>query len=208
MDILMVLAHPDDEVIFGWPIVQRAKENNDQLFLLTLIHNREKYGSGPTGALAKVCDVNRIGEVKCARQETNFYRLPTRYTDVTLKKVCDDFTGQIGTAIEAIEPDFIFTHNPMGEYGHGDHRAVFNLVSTFHVPLLLTDICFYNKCHLSSNHVPDIYKEYFYYMATEKYHCKLDLKWYEEMKKIYEKHKAWSWGGHDPVKECNLYKFT
>jgi len=208
MDILLIFAHPDDEVVFGWPVIQKAKEDKDQLYLLTLVHNRDKYGVGPESALQEVCTYSDMELIPIARQETNFYRLPTRYCDLTLTKVCDEFTRQIGKAIDRINPDYIFTHNPMGEYGHGDHRAIFNMVSVFHVPLLLTDICFHNKCHLSSNHIPDIYKEYFYYMATDSKHYSLDLKWYENMKAIYEKHKAWSWGGHDPIKECNLYKFT
>ena len=142
------------------------------------------------------------------RQETNFYRLPPRYADLVLPDVIDSFKSNIELAIELNKPDFIFTHNPMGEYGHGDHRMLFNLVSMFNIPLLLTDICFSNRCHLSSNHIPDIYREYLYYMASDKSYRKLDTSWYDTMKRIYEKRKAWSWGGHDAIKECNLYKFT
>jgi LmbE family N-acetylglucosaminyl deacetylase len=148
----MVMAHPDDEVIFGWPIFHTG--GFDEVVLLTLADNSGKRGKAPVEALSEVCDVNEVGLIDCPRQDSNFYRLPPRGVGLTLPKVRDDMIQLLANVIATEEPDYIFTHNPMGEYGHGDHRFVFNLVSMFRTPLLLTDICFklflgYTKIYFS-----------------------------------------------------------
>lgn len=207
MKILAVLAHPDDEVIFGWPIIQQLKGND--IYLITAGHNRNKYPKAEE-ALKQVCLVNDIFLVQGNRAETNFYRLPPRYADFTLPMFNDATTSMIAMALSQFQPDYIFTHNPMGEYGHGDHKLLFNLVASFDYPVLTTDICFYNKCHNSYNSMPRIYRDYMYEPARKKttpIHCVLDIDWYERMKMIYEQHNSWSWGGHEPIRECNLYKF-
>jgi len=206
MNILMILAHPDDEVIFGWPVLQQCK--NNRITLLTMTHNRKKYGAGPEEALQEVCAINQIHLLDLPRQETNFYRLPPRYADLVLPDVINSFKSSIELAVKLSRPDFIFTHNPMGEYGHGDHRMLFNLVSMFNNQLLLTDICFSNRCHLSSGKIPYVYASTLYADYAQKDECELDMDWYNAMKQLYKKHKAWSWGGHGAIKECNLYKIT
>jgi LmbE family N-acetylglucosaminyl deacetylase len=200
----MVLAHPDDEVIFGWPIIW-SREN--RISLITVAHNQAKYGDGPEKALREVCVLNDVKLLDFPRCETNFYRLPPRYEKYTLPMAIDLIQKNIQLGINIVNPDCIFTHNPMGEYGHGDHRMLFNLVSSVaKQTLLLTDICFSNRCHLSSDEMPHIYNTW-YGDADDRQYCKLDTDWYNAMKTVYEKNKAWSWGGHDAIKECNLYKF-
>jgi GlcNAc-PI de-N-acetylase len=205
MRILMVFAHPDDEILFGYPVMSN-RNNYAEVSLLTLAHNKEKYGEGPEKALKEVSALNHVHLLDFPRLDTNFYRLPPRYVECTLTNVLNQFYYQIEQAIDLSHPDFIFTHNPMGEYGHGDHRMVFNLVSLFPVSLMLTDICFKNLCHLSSEDIPDIYGKFLFGGRVKEHHT-LNMEWYKLMKGIYEKHRAWSWGGHDAVKECNLYQF-
>lgn len=208
MNILMVLAHPDDELIFGWPVVQGRcliGTSIDDISLLILSNNRTKYGEGPENALRECCEATQVNLLDLPRLDTNFYRTPTRYNNFCLQDVVKLFYSNVEKAIDLVKPDFVFTHNPMGEYGHGDHRFVFDIVSLFSISLLLTDICFANRCHLSSDKIPDIYAKFLFGGQIYK-HCFLNMNWYEGAKSIYERHKAWSWGGHDIVKECNLYQ--
>jgi hypothetical protein len=210
MKILMVMAHPDDEVIFGWPVIQH---HDHEIALLTLSHNRERHGPGASTALQVVCAENNIHYLSHPRMDNNFYRLPPRFEPVLLRHAIDHIRKTIQQAIDLVKPDCIFTHNPWGEYGHGDHRFVFSLVVGFGLPLLMTDICIPNVCHLSHEAVPGFWNKQ--YMATGKIVTDVhnlprhDLieSWYDEMKGIYEKHKAWSWSGHCPVKTCRLYRF-
>lgn len=202
--ILMVLSHADDEVIFGYPILQYHPLN--EVYLLTLTNNN-KYGKGPQNALKEICALNNIHLIDLPRLQPNFYRLPTRYEEVVLPNILKICSNNIKRALDISKPDYIFTHNPMGEYGHGDHRTTFNLVSQFNTPLMFTDICITNPCHLSSEHIPSIYKTYLYDKAKAKEKVTLKMEWYIKMKCVYEKHEAWSWSGHPPVKDCALYSF-
>lgn len=203
MRILMVMAHPDDEVIFGWPIIQ---EREHDVTLLTLSHNRERHGVGPIPALEEVCNLNQIHLVPAKRLENNFYRLPPRFEENTLPKAIEHLRRCIQVAVDVYRPEYIFTHNPWGEYGHGDHRYTFSLVVGFDIPLLMTDICTPNVCHLSYKKKPTFWDHYFK-SAEQIVPEELNLVWYNEMKDIYMRHKAWSWSGHCPVTSCCLYRF-
>lgn len=205
MNILMILAHPDDEIIFGWPLLQK-RDPNTKISLLTLSDNVTGYGDGPIRALQEVCHTNEVHLLDFPRIEGNFYRLPPRYSEKLLQNAIHLFYSNIRQAADLAKPDWVFTHNPMGEYGHGDHRFVFNVVSLFPFSLLLTDICFPVTCHLSSEAVPEIYSKCMFPSDKGK-HCLLDLSWYNSMRRIYRRYGAWSWGGHDPVKGCKLYEF-
>jgi len=201
MKILMVMAHPDDEVIFGWPILQSGQH---RVFLLTLSHNRAKYGPGPVQALQEVAAATGARLLDIPREETNFYRLPPRGSGLLLPIVIRRFQSILTTAIDQLQPEVIFTHNPMGEYGHGDHRFVFHLVSMLSRPLLFTDICQWNLCHLGSTKIPTIWQRTLYdpLAGTS---CMLDLDWYQRMQAIYQKYRSWSWSS-EVVSQCRLYQ--
>jgi LmbE family N-acetylglucosaminyl deacetylase len=128
MNVLMVVAHPDDEVLFGWPVLCSS---DNSVSLLVLTDNHVKYGQGPTDAVFEVAAANDVKWSHVLRFDTNVYRLPTRNATPTLRQVTDAMCGEIMAAVSLWRPDAIFTHNPMGEYGHGDHRLAFNLVTSF-----------------------------------------------------------------------------
>jgi LmbE family N-acetylglucosaminyl deacetylase len=211
MRILMILAHPDDEVVFGWPIIQSNDPDinlsKNEVSLLTLSDNHGKRGDGPIKALTAVCRANSVELIDMKRVDSNFYRIPPRYSKPVLPMIVDHFRTTIQEAIRKTRPDFIFTHNPMGEYGHGDHRFVFNLVSTFDIPLMFTDICITNACHLCSNKIPGIFQKYLFTDNGEQQHYLLGTEWYNRMRAVYNHHNAWSWSGHDPIKECSVFVF-
>lgn len=202
MKVLMVMAHPDDEVIFGWPILLHPEEF--EVSLLVLCENSHK-GTGPMDALKEVCEVNNVSLLGSVMKENNFYRLPTREAERVLSQAVSDSLKQIQVSIDKCNPDALFTHNPWGEYGHGDHRFCFNLVSMFSLPLLMADTCFVDSCHLSSDSIPNIYKQFLFtdHWRTDS----LDTAWYERMQAIYQRHRAWTWSGHDPIVKTNLRFF-
>ena len=196
--VLCILAHPDDEVLWAYPVLQAEYE----VGLLTVCRNAHK-GGGPAHALAEVACANDITLFAPPLQDNQFYRLPTRYAHHTLPWAVERIQTALGAAIERFRPDVLFTHNPWGEYGHGDHRLVFNVVAQYE-NLWLADMCQWNRCHVSSDRVPAFYRPWFQEpMMT----CHLDERWYERMKEIYLKHKAWTWGGHEPVRQAGLYAF-
>ena len=198
--VLMVLAHPDDEVIFGWPILRMEGMTKG---LFTVSYNR--CGSLSQKPLLEVCERNGVRLVGLPVCMNNFYRLPPRYETPTLQEVTSKIIMGLQDSITRFRPDFLFTHNPIGEYGHGDHRFLFNVCTLMSNPLLMTDICQTNNCHLSTERIPRVFRETFYRLECRLGSFSLDLEWYEGMKQIYEQGKAWTWGGHDPVTDCGLY---
>ena len=201
MRILAVLAHCDDEIVVGWPILQPPGKHD--VTLLPACRNIRK-GDGPMLALQEVCDCNAMSLLECPLNANQFYRLPTRHEEFTLMSAVTVIESATAKAIEQVKSDAIFTHNPWGEYGHGDHRLLFNIVARMNYPMILTDICLRNACHPSSDEIPQFYRPLFQGPIE---HCSLDGDEYECMKRIYEKHNAWTWGGHEPVREAGLYLF-
>lgn len=203
MKVLCVTAHCDDEILWMFPVFQAPEQY--ELALLPLCRNAHK-GDGPMQAVREVCNVNAITLFEPPLEHNQFYRLPTRYDPWTLRQAVNLIEAAIQKALDVFQSDALFTHNPWGEYGHGDHRLAFTIASHFDVPLLLTDICLANHCHPSTKEVPMFYRQVFMSgRATQ--HCQLDPLWYERMKGIYEQHDAWTWGGHEPVWQANMYRF-
>lgn len=196
MPLLGIFAHPDDEIIFGWAMF------NEPCHILNISDNHNTYGKGPYQALQEVCRANE-STCETVGLPNEFYRLPTRYDKFTLTDAIDEINKAITEAIKRTGSTTIFTHNQWGEYGHGDHRLVHDIVIR-HPDIeyiLTTDICQKVNCHLSTEKPP---KRIIMGSPTQ-LHCKLDSGWFNRMKQIYEKHNAWSWGGHDIVSSCNLY---
>jgi hypothetical protein len=201
--VLMVMAHPDDEVIFGWPILTA-----EQYIRYVLIVSENKHGIRGVRALQEVCARNRVGHMSAFRIANNYYRLPPRDLagSATLPDALRTITNMIKEACKVVKPDFIFTHNPWGEYGHGDHRFLFDLVSNIKVPLLVTDICQFTDCHLSFNAIPPVYGRFLETSIAKTEH-RLNKKWFNHMKEIYDKYNAWSWSGHEVIDSCKLHQF-
>lgn len=204
---LVILAHPDDEILFGWPLLQEHSQYD--VYACVLSHNRGKYGEGAMHAFRTVCDILNITNVtEWVRQvDTNFSRLdPRPKSGSSLMDVMNHFLSDVQWIVREVKPDVVFTHNPMGEYGHTDHRMVFHLASSLSLPMLLTDICFTNPCHFNTESVPPIYR-LFYKSHSNKRECDLNMAWFEAMKAIYVGNKSWSWSRDFP-RSCSVYLFS
>ena len=202
MKILGILAHPDDETIFGWPTMQDASADR---YLLIVGGNRIGWQGRDTQALMEVCEKQGIKLVECLCKGVEFYRVPPRSDEVTLSNIISDVETAITKAVLTIKPDHVFTHNPIGEYGHGDHRLIFNIVCCHSEvnQLLFTDICQKIDCHLSHSEIPRSVCEGFYRESITK--ADLDWNWFNTNRRIYNKYGAWSWG-HEVVPKAGLYR--
>jgi len=139
MKVLCIFAHPDDELIWGWPIIQDVEIERH---LITISDNHPGYGDKARKALEEVCKIAGIHLIECMNIQSEFYRLPIRNEPFTLPMLVEWIVKRVCEAVVSIRPDYIFTHNPFGEYGHGDHRLVFNILSSFiDVPIVFSDAC-------------------------------------------------------------------
>lgn len=206
MKVLGIFAHPDDELLWGFPMMQYDDVDR---YLITVSDNHTGYAMQATKSLRKVCEMARIKLVTCMGLPSEYYRIATRRQPTTLMlDVVPAIKSQIKRAIADVRPDRIITHNPFGEYGHGDHRLLFNIVSmlpeTDGVEIVFTDACQLNKTHLSFENIPRRIRDAYYKNCIE--HYTLCMDWFVPLQTIYQNFGAWSWTGHEVVKEIGLYK--
>ena len=173
----IVMAHPDDEVIFGWPVL---KETNKILICSSDLDNPKRmWCKNRKIALMEVCSELGI-KYECLNYNSEFYRLPTR--DETLKRMANDIQRRVG--------DKVFTHNPWGEYGHIDH-IIINQIVPGHCSDILID----------SNWLP--VRRHGLGRLIKK--AEWDEAIYQKLKKIYVRHGCWTWN-REPVREANIYE--
>lgn len=199
--VLGIFAHPDDEVLFGWPIFQ---SDEFEKHLIICCDDVIRRGQSRFNALVEVCKQENINLASILAEDNNFYALPTRRAEYLLTHAILKIESILEDVIEEIKPDYIFTHNPMGEYGHGSHRLLFEIVSQNPKVknLLFTDIC-QESNHRSHKEIPDIiWDAYYEFNAVSKH--ELDEVFYYRCREIYNKHNAWTWN-KDPIKFCHLY---
>jgi hypothetical protein len=183
-DVTMLIAHPDDEVIFGWPVLQRAKKivccSSDE-------NNLERqWCKDRKLALKEICGMLGI-ELVCFDYNSEFYRLPTR--DGSLLELQKQVVG-------ALPDETIFTHNAWGEYGHLDHILVHQIARSSHRILFTTDMSI-NAGWMNIDSPINF--------GNKVQDCDIDLDLYNRCKAIYDKYGCWTWS-KDPIMKASLYE--
>lgn len=203
MKALCIFAHPDDEVLFGWPVLQ---DRSNERAVLVISDNAQGYGDRSVKSFYEL-GRQEGWQTWCLGMASEFYRLPFRRAQIILPNVIRQVRSHIMEKIDGFKPDVIFTHNPIGEYGHGDHRLTFELVCT--TPdisrVLFTDICIKNGCHGDYDKIPDYLwgcTEFFQNLRNE---AKMDLEFFERCRAVYQNNQAWSWHG-DVAVQCGVYE--
>jgi len=192
----LVMAHPDDEVIFGWPLLQEPSIEKEILVCSSDLHNparrwcrKRKY------ALFTLCRELGI-PCTCLDHHSEFYRLDPR------EGALREMLAQVLEAAGRIECDAFFTHNSHGEYGHLDHMLVHQLMAAGEKPLLFTDI------FLESSWSPlagqgELQRRLYHGIPVAE--CACDLSRYGAWEALYRSHDAWTWS-REPVTACTLYR--
>lgn len=181
-NITVLVAHPDDEVIFGWPVLKDAKKiiccAND-------LNHPRMWGKDRKEAFLEIGKL--IGaEVVCLDNNCDF-RLLGQITGEFNK-----FAKQVNEAIK--NEDVIFTHNGWGEYGHIDHILVHAIAKNTGKRIIVTDI------------VVDLgwFPVRGWDLGKPFADCNIDYEFYNKCKEIYVKHGCWTW--HTPdIEKARLY---
>lgn len=200
--VLGIFCHPDDEILFGWPIFQ---SDQYEKYLIICCDDVIRKGKERIKALQEVCQQENIQLIDPLNLDNNFYTLPTRRATFLLTDAVAKIREAIEEAIIMIQPDYIFTHNPVGEYGHGSHRLLFEIVSQHPKvnKVIFTDIC-QESNHRSSKQIPYSVRTAYYREQFSKDVELLNLNFYNRTKAIYDKYSAWTWD-FPPVKTSLLY---
>jgi len=133
-----IFAHPDDEWVAGWPIFQSIGTNLGVIFFVENNYSDSFYNYEIR--LNKILNHFGITLLGCLGYSPGFYRLLRKDRHewrTKLEKILSEkSTGLFSNAA-------LFTHNPIGEYGHPDHIEVFQTVMDVSPnPLYISDLCY------------------------------------------------------------------
>lgn len=194
--VLMVLAHCDDELVCGWPIFQNPKIRKSLIIVSSDRNNRERQWCGHRKFVTQ--DLCRsLGIESCILDhDSEFYRLDHR--SGKLAKVEQD----ILRSIRKFSFDYLFTHNPHGEYGHLDHIFIANLLlRAANHPLLISDISLTSDWTKTPPAL-DRYARTYYRNPVGEF--ALDRAFYRRVMQFYETRGVWTWS-QEPAEKCGLY---
>jgi len=183
-DVTMLIAHCDDELLFGWPMWDRVKR--------IVCASSDRYNPARQWCKERGTCLREAGEAIGAEviihdNDSEFYRAETR--GGSLKRI-------LASLLASIEgSEVLFTHNAFGEYMHIDHLLCHQVGRMSGLPMLVTDIAHeinwapvrpYRQGELVSRHT-------------------LDRARFDELKAIYDKRGCWTWSW-EPVAECGVYR--
>lgn len=194
-DITILAAHCDDEIIFGWPVLQKAKAviccSSDR-------HNPDRvWCKDRAKALREVCDL--VGaKMVCLDHNSEFYRVNARVGELTALHVqVDQELAGLSHLIDGIKhiDSLLYTHNAWGEYGHLDHILVHQIAIASGLPVITSDMCAQAGWLNVIARPPE----------KKICDCDNDLAFYAACKAIYMKYGCWTWS-QAPITRCGLYE--
>jgi hypothetical protein len=183
-DITILIAHPDDEVIFGWPVLKEAKRI---ICCSSDLNNATRQWCKDRKKALQEIGAMTGAEIKCLDYDSEFYRVDARHGDLTQLAV------NVLSLLQSAE--FVYTHNPWGEYGHLDHILVHQIARASGKKLFYSDMC------LDANWLPCT--PWPLLQQPEKF-CVNDISFYESCKRVYGKYGCWTWS-KDPIINARLY---
>jgi LmbE family N-acetylglucosaminyl deacetylase len=209
--VLVVVAHPDDEILWLLPALERAT-----LTIATFAY--EPWNEPLTRARERVrgefprpFEFLPLESARVFRKSDWESRRPTPY-GVELLDTCspverERYVSNYERLLELLEPHVaasseIYTHNPWGEYGHEEHvqvwRAVALLAQRHHTTVWVWDgpgdrLLLARGMRLRADHYTPLPSE------LRSVELARDLDRFRELKRLYLEHGAWTRGPkHEP----------
>ncbi len=159
----IIVAHPDDEIIFCWPVLKQSKE------IIACVSDR-------TGQFMECFRDGR--RITALVEIGNLLGVPTRCLDLNSFFSKESSLGSKTVSAAAKAARQIFTHNAWGEYDHPDHKLVHKLVQENSRIFYTTDI------DMRQNRKP---------AGEKVAEAVIDRDFFDQCKAVYDKHGAWTW---------------
>lgn len=200
--ILVVAAHPDDEVIFLWPATFLSAEA--KVTVVCCSDDRDN-SARPVSerraeAFKEVADALKFTPILTGGN-SEFSRLPHRPENL-LSQWWSRARSFIANAAD--EADVVYTHNPHGEYGHTDHRLLHQLVlGAVNKPVMFTDIRQQINWPVEVD-ASGAYARTYFRSAFRSVMTASGDEMLQNAEAIYRRHNAWTWS-EPVVRECYVY---
>lgn len=188
-NLTLLIAHPDDEIIFMWPFLERVQKI---ICASSDANNPARAWCARRGeCLAEVAKL--LGcTLSLHHNDSEFYRAETR-PEPRLKNIASALLSDLAGS------DIVATHNAWGEYGHIDHLLCHHVGRTHQArtggEMLVTDIA------QEINWIP------ISAMSTG-LRCgfvpSFDAELYDRIKGIYDAKGCWTWS-FEPQRQCRVY---
>ena len=180
MKVLSIFAHREDHVVCGWPILQDA---NIERHLICCTDD----GIIP---LKESCRIEGIQLESILGLPNGFFR-NTAHAKYSLRVISKLLIETVEAVRLRIQPDCIFVHNPFGEYGHFDHRLVFEILYNHFkdIKFLITDLQARSSHTLYYNGLPHMFWALYekVYKVVEP-----DIEFYKRNQKLYQGFNMWT----------------
>jgi LmbE family N-acetylglucosaminyl deacetylase len=174
---IIIIAHPDDEIIFLWAAIPYAK------MIIAIAGDTSSTTQFPQYKNRKYAlrDIGNILNIPtiCLEYDSEFYKLPKEELSILQNKL-QDLTKNY---------DIIFTHNEFGDYGHPDHLLLYKLVALLNKKIIVSDITLPSSLGKVKGKSLQTYQN--------------DIKFYEQCHQIYIKHNCWTWN-RPPIYSATL----
>ena len=124
----MIIAHPDDELFFGWKLF-----NEDKWLIICMTNKNNKKRSND---FHKVC--------KLLKQDCIIFNYKDKWNNLGWNyQTQKDIKDVLISVLSKYQIDKIVTHNPDGEYGHYHHKIISKLVTQIVMEKLNPDLLYY-----------------------------------------------------------------
>ncbi len=168
----LIVAHPDDEILWFNP------ELFDKIFIVFLArHDKTQIAAAREAVIENHPYKERIELLKIP--EPGYWKDPSRLPH--LQTTIANLKSQLHVIKEKLEPDEIYTHNSIGEYGHTDHILVNYIVKTIFTQ---TVIWTPTKNLLKNTKLtqPQAMRQH-----------RMNIRAFLKIRDLYIKHSAWTW---------------
>lgn len=194
---ILVVAHPDDEALWFSSILDKVDE---VLVCFLEFKPLPKLGLGRKKSLQEhplknitclgVPESGVFNDANWTTPEAGPYGMVVEANRQAVETYKDNFSRLKEELYRKIEPfDYVFTHNPWGEYGHEEHVQVNRVVRSLQEELAF-DI--WHTTYFSNKSV-GLMLDNLPQQPSDMVTCEAQVELAEELKRLYQKHGCWTW---------------
>jgi LmbE family N-acetylglucosaminyl deacetylase len=134
--IMLVVAHPDDETLFG-PVLSKYRAQKAEVTIVYIADGGKGFSRLPSLPAGKtLADVRKL-EAECAAQVVGAEPVFLGFEDAALGakvmppwKILNEATEKVAEVFQRVQPDVVLTFGPDGAYGHPDHRLAGDVITS------------------------------------------------------------------------------